>query len=244
MEHMFDAFPGRTPDPTNRRRRTLTLPLSIAAHVVGLGLLVVLPLLTSDLPLPPDLAGSVHAFFIEPVAPPPPPPPPPAAPAPAVHHEPTPAAPQTAAFTAPAETPAEIAPEARDDLGLSGGVEGGVEGGVPGGVVGGVVGGLPAPPPPPLQPVRVGGDIKEPRKLKHVDPVYPRLAQAAHVHGVVVLECILSPNGRVAEVKVVQGIPVLEQAAIDAVKQWVYTPTLYNGVPVAALLTVRVTFAL
>jgi protein TonB len=151
--------------------------------------------------------------------------------------------PTEARFVAPVEVPEEIKPEEGIDLGVEGGVAGGVEGGVPGGVVGGVVGGLPDAPPP-QQAVRVGGQIKEPRKLKHVAPAYPDIAKQARVQGVVILECIISPQGKVTDVKVLRGIPLLDQAAIDAVKQWVYTPTLLNGVPVPVIMTVTVNFKL
>ena len=83
---------------------------------------------------------------------------------------------------------------------------GGVEGGVPGGVVGGVVGGLPDAPPP-TQAVRVGGQIKEPKKLKNVNPTYPDIAKQARVQGVVILECTISPQGKVTDVKVLRGHP-------------------------------------
>ena len=62
--------------------------------------------------------------------------------------------------------------------------------------------------------------------------------------GVVILECTISPQGKVTDVKVLRGIPLLDQAAIDAVKQWVYTPTLLNGVPVPVIMTVTVNFKL
>jgi periplasmic protein TonB len=151
--------------------------------------------------------------------------------------------PTTNTFTAPIETPDEVKPEEGIDLGVEGGVPGGVEGGVPGGVVGGVVGGLPDAPPPP-QAVRVGGQIKEPKKLKNVPPTYPEIAKQARVQGVVILECTISPQGKVTDVKVLRGIPLLDQAAIDAVKQWVYSPTLLNGVPVPVIMTVTVNFRL
>ncbi len=121
---------------------------------------------------------------------------------------------------------------------------GGVEGGVPGGVVGGIVGGIEAAPPPPPQVVRVGGQVREPRKVRHVAPVYPRIALNAKVEGVVILECTISPQGRVERVQVLRGIPTLDEAAVDAVKQWAYTPTLVGGVPVAVVLTVTVNFVL
>ena len=113
---------------------------------------------------------------------------------------------QNNAFVAPVEVPQDIKPEGESlDLGIEGGVAGGVEGGVPGGVVGGVVGGLPDAPPP-QQAVRVGGDIKEPKKLKNVKPSYPDIAKQARVQGVVILECTISPQGKVTDVKVLRGI--------------------------------------
>jgi protein TonB len=145
---------------------------------------------------------------------------------------------------APVEVPQEILPEEGLDLGVEGGV-GGVEGGVPGGVVGGVVGGLPdAPPPPPQQAIRVGGQIKTPRKLKDVPPTYPDIAKQARVQGVVILECTISPQGKVTDIKVLRGIPLLNDSATSAVRQWVYTPTLLNGVPVPVIMTVTVNFKL
>jgi len=91
---------------------------------------------------------------------------------------------------------------------------------------------------------RVGGEIQEPKKLKNVSPVYPEEAKRARVQGVVILECTISPEGNVAEVRVLRGIPLLDQAAVDAVKQWVYTPTLLAGKPVPVIMTVTVNFKL
>jgi periplasmic protein TonB len=228
----------------HKTKQSYTLPVSIAIHVLVLMLVLVVPLMTSEeLPEP---SSAVRAFFVEPAAPPPPPPPPPppapkAATQPKV--EPRPVPQDAPKFTAPVEVPEEIKPEEGIDLGVEGGVPGGVEGGVPGGVVGGVVGGLPDAPPP-TQAVRVGGQIKEPKKLKDVKPVYPDIAKQARVQGVVILECTISPQGKVTDVKVLRGIPLLDSAAIDAVKQWVYTPTLLNGVPVPVIMTVTVNFRL
>jgi protein TonB len=228
---------------THKTRKGYTIPVSIMVHVVVLLAVVVVPLLTSDeLPEP---TSAVRAFFVEPAAPPPPPPPPPP-PAPKAAQAPkTPPKTMTEPpkFTAPVEVPAEIKPEEGLDLGVEGGVAGGVEGGVPGGVVGGVVGGLPEAPPPP-QAVRVGGQIKEPKKIKDVQPAYPDIAKQARVQGVVILECTISPQGRVSDVKMLRGIPLLNEAAIAAVRQWVYTPTLLNGVPVPVIMTVTVNFRL
>jgi len=226
-------------------RQSTTVPMSLLLHLVVAGLIIVVPLLVGS-QLPEPQAG-VKAFFAEPLsAPAAPPPPPPPAPAPAVAPKVQPKpVPREDKFVAPVDIPQQIKPEEGLDLGAQGGTTGGVEGGVPGGVVGGVVGGLPdAPPPPPQKAVRVGGQIKEPKKLKDAKPVYPQIATQARVQGVVILECTLSPQGKVTEVKVLRGIPLLDQAAIDAVKQWVYTPTLLNGVPVPVIMTVTVNFKL
>ena len=96
----------------------------------------------------------------------------------------------------------------------------------------------------PQGPVRPGGDLQPPTKVRQVAPAYPELARHARVQGVVVLECVIDPSGRVADVKVLRGHPLLESAAADAVRQWLYTPTRLNGVPVAVLLTVTVRFTL
>lgn len=228
----------------HKTKQSYTLPVSIALHALVLLVVVVVPLITSEeLPEP---TSAVKAFFVEPAAPPPPPPPPPP-PAPKAVVQPkvaaTPVPQENPKFTAPVEVPEEIKPEEGIDLGVEGGVPGGVEGGVPGGVVGGVVGGLPDAPPP-TQAVRVGGNIKEPKKLKNVNPTYPDIAKQARVQGVVILECTISPQGKVTDVKVLRGIPLLDAAAIEAVKQWVYTPTLLNGVPVPVIMTVTVNFRL
>jgi protein TonB len=92
--------------------------------------------------------------------------------------------------------------------------------------------------------VRVGGTIREPRKLKQVNPMYPEIAKQARVQGVVILECTISPQGNVSSVRVLRGIPLLDAAAVDAVRQWVYSPTLLNGVPVPVIMTVTVNFKL
>jgi TonB family protein len=113
----------------------------------------------------------------------------------------------------------------------------------PGALVGGVVGSRPLPPPRP-NAVRVGGSIKEPRNLTHVNPVYPDVARQARVQGVVIMECTIDAQGKVSDVRVLRGVPLLDAAAIDAVRQWEYTPTLVNGVPVPVIMTVTVSFRL
>lgn len=96
----------------------------------------------------------------------------------------------------------------------------------------------------PLQPVRIGGSIPEPRKLRNVNPVYPPDALQARLQGVVVLECTIDTAGKVTEVRTLRGVPLLTEAAVAAVKQWEYTPTLLNGVPVPVIMTVTVNFKL
>ena len=96
----------------------------------------------------------------------------------------------------------------------------------------------------PNQPVRVGGQVKAPTQISKVQPVYPLIAQSARVSGVVILEAVIGVDGRVTDARVLRSIPLLDQAALDAVRQWVYTPTLMNGVPVPIIMTVTVTFTL
>jgi TonB family protein len=93
-----------------------------------------------------------------------------------------------------------------------------------------------------IAPVRVGGQIKAPTKIKDIKPVYPAIAQQARVGGVVTIEATIGSDGKVTDAKVVRSIPMLDQAALDAVRQWEYTPTLLNGVPVPVLTTVNITF--
>jgi protein TonB len=212
------------------------LSFSILLHA-GLALaVVVVPILAGDgLPTPPS---GLRVFFAAPMVIAPPPLPPPPAAVSRIRKEP----PSVPSFTAPTETPEDVVPEKAADLGISGAEAGGVEGGAPGGVVGGIVEPLPEIVPSPPPPVHVGGGIQEPKKLKHVDPVYPEIAVRASVQGNVVVECVVSPRGRVTDVRIVSGIPLLNEAAIAAVRQWVYTPTLVDGVPRVVIMTVTVHF--
>jgi protein TonB len=93
-------------------------------------------------------------------------------------------------------------------------------------------------------PVRVGGNIREPTKTQSAEPVYPALARAAGVQGVVILEVTIGADGVVSDAQVLRSIPLLDQAALDAVRQWRYEPTLLNGVPTPVILTVTVNFVL
>ena len=92
--------------------------------------------------------------------------------------------------------------------------------------------------------MRVGGNIKAPQKIKDVKPIYPAIAQSARVQGVVIIEATIGPNGKCTEAKVLRSIPLLDAAALDAVKQWQFTPTMLNGMPVPVIMTVTVNFTL
>jgi TonB family protein len=116
-------------------------------------------------------------------------------------------------------------------------VEVGVEGGVEGGVRGGVAGEIEAP-------IRAIGKIKPPRCIKEVNPIYPEEARKAEVEGVVILSVTTDIYGKVQAIQVLKSIPLLDQAAIDAIKQWVYEPMLINGKPHPMVFTVTVGFRL
>jgi protein TonB len=90
----------------------------------------------------------------------------------------------------------------------------------------------------------VGGNIKPPTKIRDVKPLYPAIAQSARVQGIVIIEATIGQNGLVQEAKVLRSIPLLDQAALDAVRQWQFTPTTLNGVPVPVVMTVTVNFTL
>jgi TonB family protein len=92
--------------------------------------------------------------------------------------------------------------------------------------------------------VRVGKGIQPPRKTVHVPPEYPPIAQAAGVQGVVIIEAEIDTDGRVRNARVVRSIPLLDKAAVDSVRQWEFTPTKLDGVPVRVMMTVTVNFLL
>jgi protein TonB len=93
-------------------------------------------------------------------------------------------------------------------------------------------------------PVRVGGDVKPPIKTKDVKPVYPSMARQTRTQGVVILEITIGDDGKVKAVKVLKSLPLLEAAAIDAVKQWEFKPTLINGKATPVIMPVAVNFSL
>lgn len=114
--------------------------------------------------------------------------------------------------------------------------------------------GADAPPPPPPAPapvwspgdppVRIGGSVLPPKKIKNVDAVYPQDAQEARVSGVVIIEARIDQDGRVTDARVIRNVAMLDQAALDAVLQWEFTPTYLDGKPVPIIMTVTVNFTL
>ena len=106
----------------------------------------------------------------------------------------------------------------------------------------------PTPPPPSPKPAqtlfRPGQGIKEPKRIAGMPPEYPKIARDANVQGVVILEAVIDERGEVGRIKVLRSQPLLDQAAITAVQEWRYTPTLLNGVPVSVLMTITVNFTL
>jgi TonB family protein len=118
----------------------------------------------------------------------------------------------------------------------------------------------PPPPPPPPPPgsdtlpssadplldgaLRIGGSIRAPVKLRHVNPVYPAEAQVNKVQGIVIIEARIDRDGTVTDARILRSVPPLDDAALEAVRQWEFTPTLLNGEPVPVVMTVTVNFTL
>lgn len=217
-----------------------SLPVSILLHGILVLAVVVVALTAVDVLPPPP----VMLAFVAPVAAAPPPPPPPPAP---VSVTPQPVTPAVNPAAAPVTAPTEIKPETGiEPTAQASGAPGGVEGGIPGGVVGeGLVAAPePPPPPPPRAPIRVGGSVRPPIKIKDVVPDYPPLAAAARVQGVVIVEAEIGADGKVKDARILRSIPLLDRAALDAVRQWEYAPTLLNGMPAPILMVVTVNFFL
>jgi protein TonB len=221
-----------------RPRRSVLVIFSIAAHTCALAAVLIVPLVaTGALPLPQRaLTIFVHPDVVPIVLPPP-------------RHT-GPLRPVTTAVVdpsiAPIEAPEGVAPE-RVDAVPRGGPES--DGPAMPGIVDGLgaagVGVITAPPaPPPVVPVRLHSGIREPRKIVDVPPVYPQFAQASRIEGLVIIEATIDARGAVQSARVLRSLPFLDEAALDAVRQWRYTPALLNGVPVPVIMTVTVNFRL
>ena len=235
--------------PTERTRpsRFLCLGVSLVAQSLVVGLLV-LRSVTAEAPLhEPQVVKTFIA--VSPMVTSAPPPPPPLAKATAAVSEPResrlvkPPRLDLSAF-------AITAPSVELDFGDSDfGVPEGIDDGVPGGVIGGLVGGLGEPTPPPAPavergPIRIAGTLGPPAKLVHVDPIYPDIAAGARVEGLVILEATIDGAGKVKDLRIIKSVPLLDDAATAAVRQWEYAPTIVAGNPVSILMTVTVTFSL
>jgi protein TonB len=225
-------------DATPRLARAGTVPVSLVTHAIAIGVAVLVPVLAGGaLPNPRESLSFVSRDTVVPVVPPPP--------APGARR----AAPARggAPITVPDGLPPVDAEPTADTAGAFGVVDAGSDlpfgatGGLPGGT-GVVVGELPPPPPP--RPVRVGGDIRPPVKVRDAAPVYPEIARAARVQGIVIIEATIDTSGRVTATRLLRSVALLDEAALAAVRQWVFTPTRLNGEPTPVVMTVTVQFRL
>jgi protein TonB len=233
------------------RRSPLEWLAATGVHIVIIAALIIIPLYTT---------GTIQLRNYEdiPLAAPPaaPPPPPPAAGravTPHITSKPPNLTYTLGKVTAPTSVPKTISMDnsaVEPDLG---GVVGGVPGGVPGGQLGGSLGGITGgtgtsvPPPPPRAAarriVRVGSNLKGPRQLYSVQPDYPILAKQERISGAVVINAVIDEQGNVVQAHAVSGHPLLIPAALKAVLQWKYEPTLLNGTPVAVEMELTVHFS-
>jgi protein TonB len=220
--------------------------LSMVVQTIVIFVVVLIPLLyTEALP-----KQAMMSWLVAPPPPPPPPPPPRAAPVKRIIRRVTQM--QQGKLRAPTKIPKKVAiieEEATPAgaFGVVGGVPGGVPGGQMGGVLGGVLGGVSgpvAPPPPPPKRIRVSQGVQEAKMIRRVQPRFPPIAKQARIQGTVQLEAIIAKDGTIQNLRVIKGHPLLAQAAIDAVSQWRYEPTLLNNLPVEVVTLVNVIFKL
>ena len=233
-----------------KTRKPVTLVVSTMAHVVTIGVLVLIPLIqTQAITIPPPdsslLAPRVEApqpveVFVA---------------QPQVQHY---TQPDPNILTAPESIPPGIAyvdEPARPSVAIlptvgATGISNLLLGALSGGSEVAMPVAPPPPPPPPPPPIikadriRQGGNVQAANLIEQVNPIYPPLARQARIQGVVVMEAVISKEGSIESLRVVTGHPLLNQAALDAVKQWKYRPTLLNGEPVEVITTVTVTFNL
>jgi periplasmic protein TonB len=231
-------------ESTNEKKKTnkgWSVILSGLVQTVILGILVLIPLIYTEA-LPKAMLSTLL------VAPPPPPPPPPPPAVVKTIIKPVARLIQSGKLMQPRAIPKEVAvfkeAELPPDVINNAGNTGGVFGGIPGQ---GLIGGASLPPPPKAAaPSRIkqGGQVTAASILSQTRPVYPALARQARIQGSVVLHAIIDKDGKVAQLEVVSGHPLLVQAALDAVKQWRYKPTQLNGDPVEVDTTITVTFTM
>jgi len=216
-----------------------SVPISIGVHLVVLLVLVVFPLANVVVPLPVEAMTYVLAAPL---------PPPPAVVRPPVAPSPTPS---PTSSSVPVKAPDTIEPEKPVSPPSMAAVPGAIDGVTFGDRIDGAVGIVPTPPPaPPPEPPKPQGPVRvaqlpePPHKTVDVRPIYPEIARAAHKEGTVILEAVLDTTGRVTQLRVLRSEPLLDQAALDAVRQWRYSPSLFYGKPVSVLMTITVRFTL
>jgi periplasmic protein TonB len=216
--------------------KSWTVATSFAVQLIIVGVMILIPLIyTEALP-----KGMLNTFLVAPA--PPPPPPPPAAPVKIVR--PRIVQPQT--MVAPTVIPkkVEMIKDEAPDVGASMGNGFGVAGGT-GDALGGGIMNTPPPPPKPTQTrIKVGGQVAAAKLVKQILPTYPAIAKTAHVSGTVRLHAIISKDGSIEELQYVSGPALLMRAAMDAVHEWKYQPTMLNGEPVEVDTTIDVVFSL
>lgn len=243
-------------DGMGKTKNSWTVTIAFILEIILVGVAILIPLIYTDT-LP---KTQLTSFLVAP-PPPPPPPPPPAAAAPVKVVKVAPRQFDAGRLMAPKAIPKEIAMIKEEELpppsasaGVVGGVPGGVPGGASGGVIGGIISSVPtaAPPPPPKveakpvtpQRIRVGGNVQAANLIRKVTPTYPPLAKQARVSGTVRFTAIISKDGTIQQLQLINGHPLLVQSAQDAVKQWLYRPTLLNGEPVEVVTQIDVNFTL
>jgi periplasmic protein TonB len=223
--------------------KVVALPAAALVHAAALALALVVPLLeVGDLP-----RAGISDVIVAPALPKTPLPPPKARTgSPGGRIRARAFAPAAAAWSvAPVNIPDGIVEEGLgaggEEYGIPGGVDYGGTGGVPANLIGEVlyslVGEVEAP-------VRAVGEVRPPKLVRRIEPDYPEIARQARVEGIVVLEATTDAYGRVMDVRVLRSIPLLDQAAVDAVRQWVYEPLIINGRPRPVTFTVTVRFVL
>jgi protein TonB len=250
-------FEGAFVENGGSPRRSWSLVVSFFAQSLLVGVAILIPVLTTNT-LP---AQQWVGLLLEP-------PPPPAGPAPRAPEQPRVKQPEPeraddSAFRTPAVVPEKAAlltdteePLRRDDEGVKNavGIAGSIPGGVPGGVFAVSIRQVEVKPPPPPTPLRlpeaaprvveVGGKVQAAKLMQKVEPVYPLIARQARISGTVRLEAIIAADGRIRELKVMSGHPLLVQSALDAVRQWRYQPTLLNNTAVEVLTHIDVNYTL
>jgi protein TonB len=233
---MFDNLPESSKNRKENKRKSAFFFATLAIYGVALLASVVGAILYFD----PAMAGMLDVQTM--LAPPPPPSaPPPPAPQLVVKNIPVPE------IFAPPEKPKDIPdPTTVKARPVISPVVTGVPGGVPGGLSTGIPGGAPKgdeppPPPPPPKPTpeptpkpiqKISSGVLPGMAIKKPAPPYPPIAKAARASGAVVIQVLISEDGRVEQAEVLSGHPLLRDSALQAAKQWVFRPTTLSGVPV------------